>query len=235
MSKGKLFLIPTPISEKSSQDLASYHTPYIEKINHYIVEEIKSARRYIKRINKLKNIDDCHFTIFDKHNNYSTDGKYQQWLIEGKDVALMSEAGTPCIADPGHTIVWWAQQNDIQVIPLTGFSSIIMALMASGQQGQYFSFHGYLPIQLDEKKIKIQHIISQIQKIGYTQIFIETPHRNNSILNYFIQNIPQNFLLTIAQDISGKDEYIRTQRISDWKTKTILLEKLPTIFIIGKI
>jgi 16S rRNA (cytidine1402-2'-O)-methyltransferase len=214
--------------------MSYYHAPYIEKINHYIVEEIKSARRYIKRINKSKKIDDCKFTILDKHKNYNTDENYHCWLNEGHDVALMSEAGTPCIADPGHTIVWWAQQNNIKVIPLTGFSSILMALMASGLNGQNFSFNGYLPITIEERTSKLQYIITQIIKTGYTQIFIETPHRNNSILEFFSKNLPKNFLLTIAQDISGFHEYIKTKSINDWNSNKITLEKLPTIYIIGK-
>lgn len=234
MSKGKLFLIPTPISEKSALEMSSYHSPYIEKINHYIVEEIKSARRYIKKINKQKNIDNCHFTILDKHDNYSANEIYHYWLNEGYDVALMSEAGTPCIADPGNTIVWWAQKNNISVIPLTGFSSILMALMASGLNGQNFSFNGYLPISTVERKLILQNIITQIIKTDYTQIYIETPHRNNSIFEYFRKNLPKNFLLTIAQDISGADEFIKTKSIYEWNSSKTILEKIPTIFIIGK-
>jgi len=235
MSKGKLFLIPTPISVLSADSMASYHAPYIAEINHYIVEEIKTARRYIKKVMKDKNIDECTFTLLDKHDHYKADTSYQSLIGEGHNIGIMSEAGTPCIADPGHTIVMWAQQHDIEIVPLIGPSAIIMALMASGLQGQSFSFNGYLPIPNHEKKEVLHHIISQIQRYGYTQLLIETPYRNNSLLDFLIQNIPQDLALCLAQDVTGSEQYIKTKRISEWRKSKTDLKKVPTIFIIGKL
>lgn len=199
-----------------------------------MVEEIKSARRYIKKNEKSKNIEECNFAIIDKHQQYTVENIYQEWLLNGNDVALMSEAGCPCIADPGYLIVAWAHQNNIKVIPLIGPNSILMALMASGLSGQRFAFHGYLPIEDALRRKKILQLEENALQQDYTQICIETPHRNKHIFEAIVNNCKGEVRLCIAQDITGADEWIKTQSIANWRKAEINFKKLPTIFLIGK-
>ena len=167
-----------------------------------------------------------------EHTDTATVSTYVEYLKQGTDCALMSEAGVPAVADPGSVLVRFCHQNNIRVVPLVGPSSILLALMGSGLNGQQFHFHGYIPVKQPQRKQYIQHMEAETKK-GVTQIFIETPYRNNAILQDIISACNSDVLLCIAYDLTGTKESIRTQPISYWKKHLPALEKIPAIFLLG--
>ena len=187
MNKGKLYLIPTIIGEGTEQDtLPSTTLNIIKKINIFIVENIRTARRHIRKIDKQKNIDNITFYSYGKHDFLALDNDFLPHILSGKNVGLLSEAGLPCIADPGSKIVAYAHDFQIDVVPLTGPSSIFLALMSSGLNGQNFSFNGYLPINKIERIKTIKKLEKLARKTGQTQIFMETPYRNNQLIQILL-------------------------------------------------
>lgn len=231
-----LFLIPAYLSEESPLE---YFAPaikeYILKTDYFFVENEKTARKVIKFFAPEKKQSDLKLFLLDKYSE-STDLKEAQQLMKsGQDFGLLSEAGLPCIADPGNLMVKWAHENNIKVIPINGPSSIILALIASGFNGQEFTFHGYLPIDKEQKKKQIQFLESQVQKNGYSQIFMETPYRNNQLLEDLIKFLNPNTKLCIAANINHpSEELIKTLKISDWKNKKPELHKIPAVFVLGR-
>lgn len=231
-----LFLIPAYLSEESPLE---YFAPaikeYILKTDYFFVENEKTARKVIKFFAPEKKQSDLKLFLLDKYSE-STDLKEAQQLMKsGQDFGLLSEAGLPCIADPGNLMVKWAHENNIKVIPINGPSSIILALIASGFNGQEFTFHGYLPIDKEQKKKQMQFLESQVQKNGYSQIFMETPYRNNQLLEDLIKFLNPNTKLCIAANINHpSEELIKTQKISDWKNKKPELHKIPAVFVLGR-
>lgn len=233
MQKGKIYLIPTVLAEDALSSIPASIREVIQHTDHFIVENLKSARRFIKSIYKEKNIDACEFLEMDKHHHYRFDDSFLNVVFEGKNIGILSEAGVPCIADPGNKVVELAHEMDIQVVPLSGPSSILMALMASGFNGQQFSFNGYLPIDATERKGKILQM-EILAKKGNTQIFMDTPYRNVKLLEEMIQLLKFDTLLCIACNITGKDEFIKTLPMAEWKKRKPDLHKKPAIFILGK-
>lgn len=227
-----LYLIPTTLSENSTHTIPIYISDVIKKCDVFVVENVKTARRFIKSIVKEKNIDDCVFVEFDKHHNYTFDEQYL-FTLNDKHIGLMSEAGTPCVADPGHKMVQLAHELKWKVVPLVGPSSIILALMASGFNGQQFAFNGYLPIEPKERRNKIQEMEKLAHK-NYTQIFMDTPYRNNKTFEELKQYCHSKTLLCIACNITTSNELVATQAIFSWKKTAIDLNKKPCIFILGK-
>tara|TARA_Y100000385_G_C13005267_1_gene599121 strand:- start:543 stop:1244 length:702 start_codon:yes stop_codon:yes gene_type:complete len=231
VSKGSLFLIPVPIhkeDEFNNELVAPIIADTINKLNYFVVENIRTSRRFIKKLNPSFDIDNTTFEVLNKRTEIKTIENFIKTLKSGQSIGLMSEAGCPGIADPGSEICKLAHQNNIIVKPLVGPSSIILALMASGLNGQSFSFHGYLPISKEEriKKIKI------LNKKKGAHIFIETPYRNNQLLNDLIKNIqPPTKKITIATNLTGKDEKIITKTVNEIKGLELDLNKNPTIFI----
>lgn len=231
-----LFLIPAYLSEESPID---YFAPsikeYILKTDYFFVENEKTARKVIKFFAPEKKQSDLKLFLLDKYSE-SADLKEAQKLMEsGQDFGLLSEAGLPCIADPGNLMVKWCHENNIKVIPINGPSSIILALISSGFNGQEFTFHGYLPIDKEQKKKQILFLENQVQKSGYSQIFIETPYRNNQLLEDLIKFLNPNTKLCIAANINHPtEEFIKTLKISDWKNKKPELHKIPAVFVLGK-
>jgi 16S rRNA (cytidine1402-2'-O)-methyltransferase len=229
----KLYLCPTPLSEDAVfEAIPSYNKEIIEPLRYFVVEEIRSARRFLRRLCPNFPIDDCTFFIFNEHTCQSANyEEILQPLLNGNDMGLLSEAGLPCIADPGADLVRAAQRKNIQVVPLAGASSITMALMASGLYGQSFAFYGYLPtdkIALADKLRKLETLSMQNTQ---TQLFIEAPYRNNQLLEVMLKTCKSDTQLCIACNISGKDEYIKTQTIAQWrKTPPPQLHKKPTVF-----
>lgn len=242
-----LFLIPAYLSEESPLE---YFAPaikeYILKTDYFFVENEKTARKVIKFFAPEKKQSDLKLFLLDKYSELSganldrreknEDLKEAQKLIKsGQDFGLLSEAGLPCIADPGNLMVKWCHENSIKVIPINGPSSIILALISSGFNGQEFTFHGYLPIDKTEKKLKIQFLENLVQKSGYSQIFMETPYRNNQLLEDLIKFLNPNTKLCIAANINHPtEEFIKTLKISDWKNKKPELHKIPAVFVLGK-
>lgn len=236
MQLGTLYLIPVPLAENAS---AKSFTPYlvdtINHINEYIVENSKTARRFLKEAGLKTPQSELIVHDYGKHNRDATNlNDFFKGLLSGKDVGLMSEAGCPGIADPGAEIVAIAHAKGIKVVPLVGPSSILLALMASGFNGQSFTFHGYLPIDKLQRANKVKELESVAERHSQTQIFIETPFRNDSLLEEILKSSKPDTRLCIACDITAEGEFIQTKTIRDWKLKIPQLHKRPTIFLLFK-
>ncbi|AOZ99933.1 SAM-dependent methyltransferase [Flavobacterium commune] len=232
---GKLYLIPTTMGECDPMDVLPQTVKRtIDFIDYYIVENEKTARKSIKAVHPEKKQADLVLFALNKHTEAKEHLDFIKPLLEGKNVGLMSEAGCPGVADPGAVIVKLAHDRGIQVIPLVGPSSILLAMMASGMNGQSFTFHGYLPIEKDEKRASFKSLERISFEKNQSQIFIETPYRNNKLLEDLIQTLHPETYLCIATDITLPTEYIKTKKISAWKKEAIDLHKRPTIFIIHK-
>jgi 16S rRNA (cytidine1402-2'-O)-methyltransferase len=233
--KGNLYLIPTRLGDNAPLEVLPISIKrIIEAIDHYIVENEKTARRFIKKISSNKSQGALKINILNKFTNESELEGYLNPCMEGKHVGLLSEAGCPAIADPGAEIVKIAHVNKIRVVPLVGPSSIILALMSSGMNGQNFTFNGYLPID----KVERRSALKQLQRLSFdkqqAQIFIETPYRNNKMLEDICTALNDNTRVCVACDITLPTEYIRTKTVKDWKLTTVDLHKRPSIFIIQK-
>ena len=231
-----LFLIPAYLSEESPID---YFAPsikeYILKTDYFFVENEKTARKVIKFFAPEKKQSDLKLFLLDKYSESNDLKDAQKLMKSGQDFGLLSEAGLPCIADPGNLMVKWCHENNIKVIPINGPSSIILALISSGFNGQEFTFHGYLPIDKEQKKKQILFLEHQVQKSGYSQIFMETPYRNNQLLEDLIKFLNPNTKLCIAANINHPtEEFIKTLKISVWKNKKPELHKIPAVFVLGK-
>jgi 16S rRNA (cytidine1402-2'-O)-methyltransferase len=231
----KMILIPCPISENTAKDvLPTDVSKYILLCRHYLVENIRTARRFISELKLGINIDELTFDILDKD---STRSQVSSFISKYKDVeyvGVLSEAGCPGIADPGALAVSIAQEMDIEVIPLVGPSSILLALMGSGFSGQNFTFHGYLPIDKELKAKKINLLARDIEKSGHTHLFIETPFRNNALLEDIINHSPANLLVCIACDVTSANGFIKTKSAQAWKKECPDLHKRPCIFLLGQ-
>ena len=235
MSKGKLYIIPINIAETElSKVLPDHNTDVVKKLRCFAVEKLKTARQFLRKMDREFPIDDSEFFEQNKHDDYSFSQEVIQKLQSGIDVGLLSESGYPAVADPGYLIVSKAQEMGCQVIPLVGPSSILMALAASGLNGQGFTFNGYLPVKEPERSKQLNFIIGLIQKTGFSQIFIETPYRNQTIFQDFVKHCPNELKLCIAYDITGPAEKIQTAPITFWKKHAFKFDKTPCVFILGK-
>jgi len=234
MKQGKLILIPNLIGEENFQDsITKKIVQTIKKTNFYIVENTRSARRYIKKIVPEKSIEEIIFFAYGKHNTFNIEEDFLQNILSGNDIGLISEAGVPAVADPGSKIVEYAHQYNIKVIPLVGASSILLALMSSGMNGQNFAFNGYLPIEKKDQIKKIKYLENISKKTNQTQIFMETPYRNNKLFKTLISVCNNNTKLCIATNITQDNESIITKDIREWKTLKINIDKQPSIFLIS--
>ena len=232
---GRLYLIPTTLGDCDPMDVLPQTVKRaVEFIDDYIVENEKTARKFIKSINPEKVQATLRLYILNKHTEISEHNKMIQPCLDGKNIGLMSEAGCPGIADPGAAIVKLAHEKNIQVIPLVGPSSILLAMMASGMNGQSFTFNGYLPIEKGEKKSALKNLEKLSSEKNQSQLFIETPYRNNRLLEDILLALQPSTHLCIATDITLQTEYIKTLRVQDWKKIKIDLHNRPTIFIIHK-
>ena len=203
-------------------------------IRHFIVEEIRSARRFLRKTDREFPIDDCTFCEMGKHADEKQFSTYLQPLREGKPVGVISEAGCPAVADPGADIVRIAQREGLRVVPLVGPNSMIMAVMSSGLGGQSFAFNGYLPVEPSDRVKRLKALESRAWTEGQTQLFIETPFRNQKMFLSLLSTLRPQTRLCIAAGITTADEYIRTLRISEWKKEVLPdLSKVPTIFLIN--
>lgn len=232
---GKLYLIPTTMGDCEPMDVLPQTVKRcLDFIDDYIVENEKTARKFIKSVQPEKVQASLRLSALNKHTEISEHNKMIQPCLEGKNIGLMSEAGCPGIADPGAAIVKIAHEKGIQVVPLVGPSSILLAMMASGMNGQSFTFNGYLPIDKSEKKSALKNLEKLSHDKNQSQIFIETPYRNNKLLEDLIQTLQPNTHLCVATDITLPTEYIKTLRVNDWKKTKVDLHNRPTIFIIHK-
>lgn len=232
----KLYLIPTTLGNTTIERvLPPELTPIISSISVFIVENIRTARRFLKKVNPTIVIDNLTFFELNQHTDKKEISRFLEPIQNGQDIGIISEAGCPGVADPGADVVKIAHIRNIQVIPLVGPSSILMALMASGMSGQNFAFNGYLPIKNPEKALQIKFLEKRMQTEGQTQLFIEAPYRNVQLLNDLLQNCDPLTMLCIAVDITLDTEFILSKPISYWKTNIPDIQKRPAIFMIGKV
>ncbi len=230
----KLYLIPSTLGESEISDvLPSGITRVINGVKHYIVENERTARRFLIRAGMKSPVDELTFYVLDKHKQSSDLEKFLLPAAE-HDIGLISEAGVPCIADPGSEIVKLAHQKGIRVIPLAGPSSLLLAMMASGLNGQNFAFVGYLPVKPAELSNRLRQIERRSQLENQSQIFIETPYRNNQLLKVLLQTCHPETLLCIAADITLESEFIDTRSIDEWKRNVPDLHKRPVIYILHR-
>ncbi len=235
MQKGKLYLIPVSLGNNDlRQTLPQPVFDVINNIDNYIVENIKSAAGFLKSAGLNKSLKELSFTVLNVDTKEDEITGFLEAAESGENIGLLSEAGVPCIADPGSLIVSLAHEKGIQVVPLTGPSSIILALMASGMNGQNFVFNGYLPIESKERKNKLKELERRVKTENQTQIFIEAPHRNDKLLEVIIENCDDNLKLCLAKNLTMDDELIVSKKISEWKKSKITFGKNPVIFLIGK-
>ncbi len=233
--KGTLYLIPTTLSDDSTnQSTTVYIKNLLIQIKEYIVEEEKSARKFIKSIDPSIVQNELLLLRYGKHERNEDMGKFFKGLEQGKAVGLMSEAGCPAIADPGSEIVAEAHRRGIKVVPLVGPSSIILALMASGFNGQNFTFWGYLPIDKNDRKKKVKELENLSERYNQTQIFIETPFRNHQLMSDLLLNCNQYTKLCVARDVTGENEQIISCTIAEWRKKEYDFNKIPCIFLLLK-
>ena len=233
--QASLFLIPVTLGETSiEQVLPAYNKEVILSIKYFIVENIRSARRFLKKTDSSINIDELTFYELNKHTKPEQIENYLNPIAEGCHVGIISEAGCPAIADPGADTVAIGQRRDYKVVPLIGPSSILLALMASGFNGQSFAFHGYLPIDNSERIKKIKQLEQRIYNESQTQLFIETPYRNNKLIEDLIRNCNPSTKLCIAMDITCEDEFIKTASIKNWQKNMPNADKKPCIFLLYK-
>ena len=232
---GKLYLIPTTLGDVDPMDVLPQTVKRaIDFIDDYIVENEKTARKFVKSIQPEKIQATLRLHSLNKHTEKSEHTEMIKPLLEGKNMGLMSEAGCPGVADPGAVIVKLAHEKGIQVVPLVGPSSILLAIMASGMNGQSFTFNGYLPIEKSEKKSALKSLEKLSHDKNQSQIFIETPYRNNKMLEDILQTVNSSTQICIATDITLPTEYIKTMSASQWKNTKVDLHNRPTIFIIHK-
>jgi 16S rRNA (cytidine1402-2'-O)-methyltransferase len=230
-----LYLIPVTLGETDHRKvLPEYNREVISRINHFIVENVRTARRFLKKCNPAIVIDDIQFFELNEHTSPEQVSGYLAPLAKGESVGLISEAGCPAIVDPGADIVAIAQQRNYRVVPLVGPSSLLMALMASGFNGQSFAFHGYLPIETSARVACIKALESRMYAENQTQLFIETPYRNNKLMEDIVRICRPSTKLCVAANITCDNEYIRTRTIKEWMGNLPDLNKKPAIFLIYK-
>jgi 16S rRNA (cytidine1402-2'-O)-methyltransferase len=233
MKKGKLFLIPTLLSEGDADRMLPGSTlEIIRSLDHFIVEELKTARRLLRNAGMKRDFGEVTFYILNEHTRQESLTDLLQGLMEGHDTGLLSEAGTPCIADPGASIVGLAHEHGITVVPLPGSSSLLLALMASGFNGQRFRFEGYIPVEKIPRSKKIRELEKAIYDQDQTQIFIETPYRNLQVFQALVETCREETRLCIASGLTGPDEKVEVRTIREWKKHTPSIHKIPAVFLL---
>ena len=230
-AKPALYLIPVTLGETPlEQVLPTYNGEVIHSIRHFIVEEVRTARRFLKRVDKEIDIDALTFYPLNKHTSPEAISGYLKPLEQGEAMGVISEAGCPAVADPGADVVAIAQRKGLEVVPLVGPSSIILSVMASGFNGQSFAFNGYLPIEPDERSRKLKMLEQRVYSEQQTQLFIETPYRNNKLVEEILRTCKPHTKLCIAANLTCLDAYVHTRTVKDLPD----LSKRPCIFLIYK-
>lgn len=235
MTKGRLFLIPSFLSETEKEKVfPDYNIDVIISLDEFIVEDLRTARRFLRKVGFQKDFENVQLHLLNEHTDLTSIHSYLNSIDKGKDIGLLSEGGLPCVADPGSEIVKLAHQKKIEVIPLIGPSSIMLALMASGFNGQNFAFHGYLPIDSKERFKKIKALELLIHSQNQTQLFIETPYRNIKLFDALVQQCSPHTMLSIGIDITGDKSMIITKSIQEWKKTKPEIHKIPVVFLLFK-
>ena len=213
-----LYLLPVTLGDTPVEKvLPSYNREIILQIRHFIVEDVRSARRFLKKVDRDINIDELTFYPLNKHTSPEAISGYLKPLQEGNSMGVISEAGCPAVADPGADVVAIAQRKNLKVVPLVGPSSIILSVMGSGFNGQSFAFHGYLPIEPGERQKRLKELEQRVYSEHQTQLFIETPYRNNKMLEDILKACRPQTKLCVAANITCEGEYIKTKTVQEWK------------------
>ena len=232
VNKGRLFLIPNVISENTEDVVLSQGMKNVlPGIKHFFAEDVRTARRYLSSLRLYDSIDALQFCVLDKNTAAEQIEELFTPIFQGFDMGIISESGCPGVADPGAVAVNFAHHNNVKVIPLVGPSSILLSLMASGLNGQKFSFHGYLPIESKQAVKAIRELEKESKTKHQTQIVIETPYRNNALAKNLIKTLNAETQLCIALDLTGAEENILTKRVSEWRMQTFELPRKPAIFL----
>ena len=231
LKTGAVFLIPIPIAEDALSTLSGEITVHTATMTHYFVENIRTARRFLRSLHPKLVIDTIHFSEIDKHVGPDTD-LFRKWLSEGHTIGIMSEAGCPGIADPGAELVSIAQHAGAKVTPLVGPNSLILALMSSGLNGQSFCFTGYLPVKDPMRSKRIKELEAISLKENQTQLFIETPYRNGHLLADLLKHCNDRTRICIAQNITAADAFIKTKTVAEWNKHIPVLGKSPAVFLL---
>ena len=231
-----LYLLPVTLGDTAiDKVLPAYNAGIIREIKHFIVEDVRSARRFLKKVDREIDIDTLSFYPLNKHTSPEDISGYLNPLAEGHSMGVISEAGCPAVADPGADVVGIAQRRNLKVVPLVGPSSIILSVMASGFNGQSFAFHGYLPIEPNERSKRLKELEGRIYSEHQTQLFIETPYRNHKMLDDILKACRPQTKLCIAANITCEGEYIKTRTVKEWKGTALPdLSKIPCIFLLYK-
>ena len=229
-----LYLFPVPLDNDAplERSLPACNLAPLREIRHFVVENVRSARRFLKKCDRDIDIDRIEFTVLDEHTRPEDVPAMLRPLEQGMPMGVISEAGCPAVADPGADLVAVAQRRGLKVMPLVGPSSILLALMASGFNGQSFAFNGYLPIHQPQRGAKLKEMERRIIKERQTQIFIETPYRNNRLIAELASSLPGDRLLCVASDLTGDKERIVTRPLSRWARETLDFDKIPAIFLL---
>ncbi len=232
--KGKLYLIPVPLGEEGLHSIPAYTAEVLRQLDFFVVERAKTARYWIKKMNPERSLESLAFCELNEHSQESDLQEAMNVLLKGRDVGLLSEAGCPCVADPGAMMVAWAQGQGISVIPLSGPSAMLMALMASGMNGQRFCFHGYLSPKRELLSKDLKLLEQRAARQQETQLFIETPYRNAMVFETALQALMPDTLLCIGMDITLPGEFIVTKTVKEWKISGMPdINKRPAVFLIG--
>lgn len=233
MSQPSLFLISMTLGDTSIERvIPAYNIEIVSGLKHYIVENVRTARRFLKKCNPEVDIDSLTFYELNKHTDKDQIAGYLKPIRSGESIGVISEAGCPAVADPGADVVAIAQREGYKVVPLVGPSSMLMAIMASGFNGQSFAFHGYLPIDANERIKKLKQLEARAYNEDQTQLFIETPYRNQKLAEDILQHCKPQTRLCIAMNITCEDEYIVTRSVKSWKGKLPDMHKKPCVFLI---
>lgn len=231
--KGKLYLIPSPLGDNEPSEVIP--APVLESLHGFrtfVVEEIRTARRYLSKAGLKGHIGELEFHELNEHTDQATVESYLRLFDEGNDVALISEAGLPAVADPGAQLVALAHRHGIEVVPAVGPSSLMLALMASGLNGQSFAFCGYIPAKTEERRSRLRTLEKVSGQLKQTQILIETPYRNDSLFGDILSVCGSSTKLCVAANITMPDAFIRTKKVSEWKKEGLVIGKRPCVFLI---
>ena len=233
MTKGRLFLVPSPLGANDPAEVIP--APVLEALQNFkvfVVEEVRTARRYLSKAGLKGKIAELEFHELNEHTEQAVIEGYVKLFDEGNDVALISEAGLPAVADPGAQLVALAHLNDIEVIPFVGPSSLMLALMGSGLNGQSFAFCGYIPAKTDERRSRLRTLEKVSGQLRQTQILIETPYRNDSLFADMLATLGASTRICVATNITMPDAYIKTRKVSEWKKNGLVIGKRPCVFLI---
>lgn len=237
MTRGRLILFPVPIgAEEMGYSLPAHNQELLATCRTFIVEELRTARRFLKKAGYPFPIDDTQFFELNEHTTHEEIGGYLDAIERGENIGLLSEAGLPCVADPGAMITKVAQRHGIEIVPLVGPSSLMLALMASGFNGQSFAFVGYLPVDKSKRAAAIRHLEERVHREHQTQIFIEAPYRNNQMLESLASTLNPQTMVCVACDLTLPTQHIRSLTVAKWqKERTkVDLHKRNTVFLIGE-